>query len=94
MSSATRHQTRSLSTPHFHRFVLSTIFVENTRVGQDTDFDRLIFEVTTDGRITPVEAINFAAQITIKNFEVFGQVNAHQLTFDEGLGKGIQTKTK
>ena len=36
---------------------LVNYFVENTRVGQDTDFDRLILEVTTDGRITPEEAL-------------------------------------
>lgn len=67
---------------------LVNYYVENTRVGQDTDFDRLIFEVITDGRITPVEAICFAAQIGVKNFEVFGKVKSHQLTFDEGLGEG------
>src|SRR3989344_435236 len=32
---------------------LINYYVENTRVGQDTDFDRLILEVTTDGRVTP-----------------------------------------
>ncbi len=42
---------------------LVNYYVENTRVGQDTDFDRLIFEVHTDGRVTPAEAISFAAQI-------------------------------
>lgn len=62
--------------------------VENTRVGQDTDFDRLIFEVTTDGRVTPVEAISFAAQIGMKNFEVFQKVESHLISFDEGLGEG------
>lgn len=67
---------------------LVNYFVENTRVGQDTDFDRLIFEVTTDGRITPVEALGFAAQIGVKQFEVFNKVKALQLSFDEGLGEG------
>lgn len=67
---------------------LVNYLVENTRVGQDTDFDRLIFEITTDGRITPVEAISFASQICIKHFEVFSKVKAHALSFDEGLGEG------
>jgi DNA-directed RNA polymerase subunit alpha len=67
---------------------LVNYYVENTRVGQDTDFDRLIFEVTTDGRITPVEALGFAAQIGVKQFEVFNKVKALQLSFDEGLGEG------
>ena len=67
---------------------LVNYYVENTRVGQDTDFDRLIFEVTTDGRITPVEALSFAAQIGVKHFEVFNKIQSHQLAFDEGLGAG------
>lgn len=67
---------------------LVNCYVENTRVGQDTDFDRLILEVTTDGRVTPVEAICFAAQIGVKHFEVFNQIQSHQLSFDEGNGLG------
>lgn len=67
---------------------LVNYFVENTRVGQDTDFDRLIFEVTTDGRVSPVEALSFASQIGLKHFEVFQKVKAHALSFDEGTGEG------
>jgi len=63
-------------------------FVENTRVGQDTDFDRLILEVKTDGRVTPVEAVTFAAQIGSKHFEVFDQIQDNVLSFDEGLNDG------
>jgi len=37
--------------------------VENTRVGQRTDYDRLILEITTDGSITPEDALSFAAKI-------------------------------
>lgn len=62
---------------------LVNYYVENTRVGQDTDFDRLIFEVTTDGRITPTEAVSFAAQIGVKHFLVFSKVDAFELSFDE-----------
>ncbi len=67
---------------------LVNYFVENTRVGQDTDFDRLIFEVTTDGRLTPVEALSFAAQIGTKHFEVFNKIKTYSLNFDETLGEG------
>lgn len=62
---------------------LVNYFVENTRVGQDTDFDRLILEVTTDGRISPEEALSFATQIGIMHFEVFDQEKRHSLTFDQ-----------
>jgi DNA-directed RNA polymerase subunit alpha len=57
--------------------------VENTRVGQDTDFDRLIIEITTDGRLTPTEALSFAAQIASKHFEVFNKLQTHTLLFDQ-----------
>lgn len=63
---------------------LVNYYVENTRVGQDTDFDRLILEVTTDGRITPEEALSFATQIGIVHLEVFDQLKFHNLTFDQG----------
>jgi DNA-directed RNA polymerase subunit alpha len=61
-------------------------FVENTRVGQDTDFDRLILEIATDGRVSPGEAMSFAVQIALKHFEVFNQFNNYALTFDEKGG--------
>jgi len=63
---------------------LVNYFVENTRVGQDTDFDRLILEVTTDGRISPEEALSFATQIGITHFQVFDQVKEHTLSYDHG----------
>lgn len=63
---------------------LVNYFVENTRVGQDTDFDRLILEVTTDGRISPEEALTFATQIGILHFEVFDELNVDVLSFDQG----------
>jgi DNA-directed RNA polymerase subunit alpha len=65
---------------------LVNYFVENTRVGQDTDFDRLIMEVTTDGRITPAEALSFGVQIGLKHFEMFDQFNNFALSFDERDG--------
>jgi len=37
--------------------------VENTRVGQSTDFDRLIMEITTNGVITPEDALGYASKI-------------------------------
>lgn len=66
---------------------LVNYFVENTRVGQDTDFDRLIIEVTTDGRISPAEALNFAVEIGLKHFQVFNQFNKFALSFDEKRGE-------
>lgn len=46
--------------------------VENTRVGQQTDYDRLILEVSGNGAIPPDEAVSQAAQIIIKYLQLFG----------------------
>jgi len=40
-----------------------SIKVENTRVGQQTDFDKLLLDVETDGSITPEDAVAIAARI-------------------------------
>lgn len=62
---------------------LVNYFVEDTRVGQDTDFDRLILEVTTDGRVTPQEAVAFAAKILVKHLSVFEELNKSDISFEE-----------
>jgi DNA-directed RNA polymerase subunit alpha len=58
--------------------------VENTRVGQDTDYDRLILEVETDGRVSPLEAVAFAAQIGKRHLEVFEELESRELVFEQG----------
>lgn len=45
--------------------------VEDTRVGQSVDFDRLILEVWTNGSIDPEEAISRAAELLIDQFRPF-----------------------
>ncbi len=45
--------------------------VENTRVGQRTDYDRLIIEISTDGSITPEDALSFAAKILKDHLQLF-----------------------
>lgn len=46
-------------------------YVENTRVGQQTDYDKLTLEVTTNGTTTPDEAVSLAAKILIEHLELF-----------------------
>ena len=48
--------------------------VERTRVGQRTDFERLVIEVWTDGSITPVDAMRQAANILVNQFFLFANV--------------------
>jgi DNA-directed RNA polymerase subunit alpha len=45
--------------------------VENTRVGQRTDYDRLIIEIWTNGGINPKEAMLYGANIMQRHLDVF-----------------------
>lgn len=56
--------------------------VENTRVGQMTDYDKLILEIHTDGRITPDEALKESASILKHHLDVFDQVNEDEIEFE------------
>lgn len=56
--------------------------VENTRVGKMTDFDKLILEVWTDGRISPDEAIKDATAILKLHLDVFDQVSDEEIQFE------------
>jgi len=46
-------------------------FVENTRIGQRVDFDKLTVEVWTDGSMLPQDAVARAAQILQEHFALF-----------------------
>jgi DNA-directed RNA polymerase subunit alpha len=45
--------------------------VENTRVGQVTDYDRLILEIWTDGSISPEESVSIGAKIMQEHLKLF-----------------------
>ncbi len=45
--------------------------VEDTRVGQVTDFDRLVLEIWTDGSITPTEGVSIGAKIMQEHLNLF-----------------------
>ena len=45
--------------------------VENTRVGQMVDYDKLIIEVWTDGSLKPFEALSLAAKVMTGHLELF-----------------------
>jgi DNA-directed RNA polymerase subunit alpha len=48
--------------------------VEAARVGQRTDYDKLVLDVTTDGSIDPREAIAQAAEILIRQLAIFTDI--------------------
>ena len=45
--------------------------VEKTRVGQSTDYDRLIIEVWTDGTMSPEEAVSHSAELFTQHLKLF-----------------------
>lgn len=56
--------------------------VESTRVGKMTDYDKLILELWTDGRITPDEAIKDATAILKLHLDVFDEVSKESIEFE------------
>jgi len=55
-------------------------YVENTRVGQRTDYDKLIMEIWTNGSISPKDALLYASNILQRHLDIF--VNFGQLPED------------
>lgn len=58
---------------------------DNTRVGQRTDYDKLILEVWTDGRVSPDDALTMAAAVLRHHLSVF-------VSFDEDIVEFEQTE--
>ena len=57
--------------------------VENFRVEQKTDFEKLILEITTDGSIHPKDALKDAAKLLIQHFMLFSD---DKITIENGEG--------
>jgi DNA-directed RNA polymerase subunit alpha len=53
--------------------------VENTRVGQVTDYERLLIDVWTDGTITPDDAMSQAGNILVRHLSLFTELLTKQL---------------
>ena len=62
--------------------------VENTRVEQKTDFEKLILEVHTDGSIHPKEALTEAAKILIHHFMLFSD---ERIALEEKVKEEVET---
>lgn len=48
--------------------------VDNVRVGQRIDYNRIIIDIETDGSINPEEALKRASEILVKHFETIGSI--------------------
>src|SRR6266403_145621 len=68
--------------------------VENTRVGHRNDYDKLILEVWTDGRITPDDALLQASAILRHHLDVFVNYDYGQIEFDEKPEEVNQENTR
>src|SRR6187401_175493 len=68
--------------------------VENARVGQRTDYDRLLLEVWTDGRISPDDALTQASAILQHHLDVFVGYDKNAVEFEEVVDKQDEEKTK
>ncbi|MFC5848721.1 DNA-directed RNA polymerase subunit alpha [Deinococcus petrolearius] len=65
--------------------------VENTRVGQQTDLDRLILRVWTDGSTGPQDALDKAVEILRSELTVFGNVENVPVTIDTEISQPVYT---
>jgi len=68
--------------------------VENARVGQRTDYDRLILEIWTDGRITPDDALIQSSAILQHHLDVFIGYDKNAVEFEETETKQDDEKAK
>ncbi len=68
--------------------------VEATRVGQITDYDKLILEIWTDGRITPDDALKQSASILKHHLDVFDRVAAEEYEFENQQSEVSEEQNK
>lgn len=68
--------------------------VENTRVGQITDYDKLNLEIWTDGRITPDDALKQSASILKHHLDVFDKVSEESYEFENQQSEVSEEQNK
>lgn len=68
--------------------------VENTRVGQITDYDKLTLDVYTDGTLAPDEALSLAAKILSVHLDSFIDLSEHARTAEIMVEKEDNEKEK
>ena len=68
--------------------------VEAARVGQRTDYDRLVIEIWTDGRISPDDALTQSSAILQHHLDVFVGYDKNAVQFEEEVSKEDDEKSK
>ncbi len=62
--------------------------VENTRVGQELDYDKLTLTIETDGTVTPEDALGYAARILQDQLQLFVHFDDSQVRAGADRGDG------
>jgi len=68
--------------------------VESTRVGQITDYDKLVLEIWTDGRITPDDALKQSASVLKHHLDVFDRVSDEHYEFESQASEVSEEQNK
>jgi DNA-directed RNA polymerase subunit alpha len=79
----------------FSPILKTSVSVERTRVGQVTDYDRLLLDIWTDGTIRPAEALSSAAQLLVRHMTPvanFSEVPAEEMREPEEARPGISSQ--
>ncbi|MFN2165184.1 MAG: DNA-directed RNA polymerase subunit alpha [Anaerolineae bacterium] len=66
--------------------------VERARIGQQTDYDRLVLEIWTDGTIVPEEALSEAAKLLVQHLQLIAGVDAVSFEPQEEVEEGIPSQ--
>ncbi|HAJ73547.1 MAG TPA: DNA-directed RNA polymerase subunit alpha [Lachnospiraceae bacterium] len=70
------------------------MIVENTRVGQVTDYDKLTLDVTTNGTLAPDEAVSLAAKVLSEHLKLFIDLSENAKTAEIMIEKPDDEKEK
>lgn len=65
--------------------------IENTRVGNLTNYDKLNITIKTDGSITPRDALQTASRIAVEHFAIIGGVDTQAPTDSEMTAVAVET---
>ena len=69
--------------------------VENTRVGQRTDYEKLVLDIWTDGRTSPEEALKTASAVLRSHLDVFvGHAGDDIIEFEDVARKEVEEREK
>ncbi len=71
-----------------------TCNVDKTRVGKDIDFDKMTLEITTNGAISPVDALNYAVSVLrtqLENFLIGAEIPFNEISGQESVTSVVDT---